>query len=193
LKKIDDDKTAIADIRKGGRKGAEYIFQQYGGRLLNLFQKSLSLTDAEEVLQETLLRFFKSVQKNQYTEQDKLFAYLAKIGSNEVIRKINDNHKQPEPQPYFQNDDDVIPSETHIEKEICYQMCVAKALNKFEKKDRHAKNCVEALTLQFKGWLIIEIAKKIGRTTNATKEFLSACRKKLKPYLRHCLDDCDKL
>jgi RNA polymerase sigma factor (sigma-70 family) len=190
-----NDETAIADIRKGGEQGAQYIFEQYGGRLLSIFiKKSLSRADAEDVLQETLWRFFTSVRQHKYTEQGTLFAYLAKIGSREVIRKIQQNSPKNEgDDENGTNEIDQIPSETQLEKEICYRICVTKALNKFETKEKNAKERLLALTLQGEGWLITEIAEKIGRNANATKEFLRACRQKLKRYVQHCLDDCDKL
>ena len=41
------------------------------------------------------------------------------------------------------------------------------------------------------GFSIEEIGLQIGRTVAATKEFLSQCRKKLKPYVAHCQDLLD--
>ena len=72
-------------------------------------------------------------------------------------------------------------------------MCLAKALDKLEKTRHKKDDCLTALTLKGEGWLIEEIAQKIGRTVKATRQFLYECRKKLKPYMQPCLEDCDKL
>ena len=45
-----------------------------------------------------------------------------------------------------------------------------------------------ALDLQQEGCSIKEISSYIDRTPAATKEFLSQCRKKLIPFIKHCLD-----
>lgn len=84
-------------------------------------------------------------------------------------------------------------SSSNLEKELCYQMCLEKALKQFEKESPYSKEYLFAITLQGEGYSIKEIAEKIGKTGTATRQFLSKARNKLKPYLQHCLDDCDKL
>ena len=45
-----------------------------------------------------------------------------------------------------------------------------------------------ALTLQMEGLGIAEIARRLGRTAAATKEYLSQCRKKIQPFIGHCAE-----
>lgn len=37
-------------------------------------------------------------------------------------------------------------------------------------------------------WSVEDIARALGRTPGATREYLSQCRKKLRPYIEHCLE-----
>jgi RNA polymerase sigma-70 factor (ECF subfamily) len=37
-------------------------------------------------------------------------------------------------------------------------------------------------------WSVEDITRALGRTPGATREFLSQCRKKLRPYIEHCLE-----
>ena len=42
------------------------------------------------------------------------------------------------------------------------------------------------LTMQMDGEAIESIARRIGRTVNATKTFISQCKVKLRPHIQHC-------
>ena len=89
-----NDETAVNDIRQRGKAGINYIFKKYSGRLKKYFENKckLSPADADDVLQETLWRFFDSVRKGGYQERGQLSAFLFKIAKGEVIRN---RQKQP--------------------------------------------------------------------------------------------------
>jgi len=190
MKKQWDDQSAINDIRAGKQEGATYLFNKYGGRLLGFFQKSfsgLSNEDAEDILQNTFIRFINQVRKES---PQNVSAYLFTIGKNECYRFFL--KKFPPDTSPGENDENNIPSNVDIEREISFLDCLAKALKKFEKTEKNADKCLEILTLMVEGWSIKEIANKIGRAYGATREFLSQCRKKLKPYVQPCRDDTNK-
>lgn len=197
-KKQWDDQAAIDDIENGGQEGATYLFNKYGGRLLNFFEKQFdqfSGEDAKDVLQNTFVRFINSVRDDKYQQKASVYTYLSKIGSRECIRFLE--KMGPQTVPINDDEDDEnfepIPSSVNLERELCYRLCVAKALKKFENEVKNASDCLQVLTLKGEGWSIEETAKKIGRNPGATREFLSQCRKKLEPYMQPCLDDCDQL
>jgi RNA polymerase sigma-70 factor (ECF subfamily) len=190
MKKQWNDQTAIDDIRAGKQEGATYLFKQYGGKLLGFFQKSfrLSKADAEEVLQNTFIRFINQVCKKT---PENVSAYLFTIGRNECLRFLKKNYPDEKDN---ENDDNIdnIPSDVDLEREFSLQDCIAKALKRFEKGVKNADKCLQILTLKAENGSIKEIANKIGRTNGATREFLSQCRKKIKPYLQPCRDDGKK-
>ncbi len=198
MKKQWDDHSAVIDIRAGKQDGATYLYNQYEGRLRGVFKKwfrGLSDEDAEDILQNTFIRFIKQVRK---ASPENISAYLFTIGKHECCRFIqNRSPSSQEITPSNQNNDDNrwgdldeqnnLPSDVDLEREVAFLDCFAKALKKFEKKENNADKCLSILTLLFEGWSLKEIADKIDRTHGATREFFSQCRKKLKPYVEDCL------
>jgi len=185
-KKQWDDQSAVNDIRANKSEGATYLYNKYGGQLLGFLKKfdELSDQDAEDILQETLIRFINHIRKE--LPQENVKAYLFKIGKNECYRFFTDK-KIHEDTSSDNNDDNI--SSVDIEKEISFLDCLSKALKSFEKAEKNANKCLEILTLMAEGWSLKEIAKKIGRTHGATREFFSQCRKKLKPYVQPCRNE----
>ena len=63
-------------------------------------------------------------------------------------------------------------------------LCVSNGIEEFcaEQPDRAA-----VLMMQMDGESIESIARRIQRTTAATKEYISQCKIKLKPFIQHCL------
>ena len=61
--------------------------------------------------------------------------------------------------------------------------CVAVGLDKFAQE---MPERAFAMTLLMEGLSMAEIGVQIGRSANATKEFVSQCRKKIKPFIAHC-------
>ncbi len=189
--KIQNDDEAIADILAGGEEGVRFIYYRYGQQLLHFFQKKFrfSLEEAEEVFQETLLKFLASVN-NYDRNRGCLFNYLATIGINRAIDGFKQNSK------LVANNSELlleIADPTDLEQKLCYQLCVIKAIHdceqQFENKEK-IKECLIVLTFKGEGQYTIEIAKNIGRTNAATREFISQCRKKLKRFLFPCIKDC---
>lgn len=63
-------------------------------------------------------------------------------------------------------------------------LCVREVWRRF---CREYPRCAEVLRLfELFGWKIREVAEQIGRSEPATKEFLSQCRKRLRPLLEDC-------
>lgn len=183
--------TAVEDLRHGGQAGLTFIFNQYGKKLIHFFQKrfKLSQQDAEDVLQNTLLKLVRSI--HSYDKQKScLYTYLSKIGVNECIDLLNQQKHTPTGPSSGLEDK---PSQQNLEKELCYQLCVERMVVQFEQDVEKSKECLHILTLKGEGGYIRDIAKEIGRTERATTEFLSQCRKKFKSYMQRCLDDCGQL
>ncbi|GEM_PF-3132666 len=61
-------------------------------------------------------------------------------------------------------------------------------------KDGEPAKCYIALILQkYEGNSIEKIASEIGKTQEATRQFLSRCRKKIKEgSIKRCFDECTK-
>ena len=69
------------------------------------------------------------------------------------------------------------------ETEIAIEECVSKGIEEFNSlfPDR-----AKVIMMQIDGMRIESIAKVINRTSDATKVYISECKKKLLPYITHC-------
>ncbi|MDM8568649.1 sigma-70 family RNA polymerase sigma factor [Thiotrichales bacterium HSG1] len=185
-----DDQSAIIDIHAGKQAGATYLYNKYSGKLLGTFKNlGLSTENAEDILQETFIRFINRVKKD--TSLDNIMAYLFTIGKNECYRFFLINKRFSENEEFTSSSEDIvvnIPSNINIEKEIEFLDCLSTELARFEKSEKNANKCLEILTLVAEAWSLQEIAVKINKKYGATREFLSQCRKKLKSYINHCFD-----
>ena len=63
--------------------------------------------------------------------------------------------------------------------------CVSAGLVAFSGRE---PDRTDALMMQMDGLSIEEIGHRIGRTTAATKEYLSQCKKKIQPFIAHCTE-----
>jgi len=192
--KIQNDDEAVADILAGGEEGLRFIYYRYGQPLLHFFQKRFrfSQEEAEEVFQETLLKFLSNISNYDKT-RGCLLNYLATIGINLAIDSFKQNSKLVSDNSELLLE---IADPTNLEHKLCYQLCVTRALHHCEQhieNKEKIKECLTVLTFKGEGQYTIEIAKNIGRTNAATREFISQCRKKLKPFLFPCIKDCGEL
>ena len=183
-----DDKVILNNIRAGKQSGLTEFFTECGGRLVNFFKWKFRLSheDAEEALQETLIRFVNSVRNGKFRGDASICTFLSKIGVNECLRilKAKDKYKDVliDGVPV-----EKIKDSSNLEKELYYRLCVAEGLKEFEKADKNATERLKALTLQiFEGLSIKEIAVILSRTEGATKQFLRDTKIKLRPYLEEC-------
>lgn len=183
-----DDKVILDKIRAGKQSGLTEFFDECGGRLVNFFKWKFNLSheDAEEALQESLIRFIKSVRNNKFREDASICTFLSTIGVNECLRilKAKSRYKDVliDKMPVEEIED---PS--NLEKMLHHHLCVAEGLKKFEEDDKNATERLQTLTLQiFEGLSIKEISDIINRSEEATKTFLFESKKKLRPYLDKC-------
>lgn len=185
-----DEQTILDNIRAGKQTGATYVFNQYGKRLLPFFERHFKLSheEAEDALQETFIAFIKSVREDKFRREASIFTYLSKIGVNECLRIIKENRK-PEGVLIDGVVIEEVPNPTDLIEALHNRLCIVKVLEEFEKKEENAAERLTALTFQFEGRSIKEIANEIGRKEGATKTFISECKKKIRPYLRKCRDE----
>lgn len=64
--------------------------------------------------------------------------------------------------------------------------CVQRGIGRFGQDFPDRARAIGFLVIE--EWSIEDIARALGRTPGATREFLSQCRKKLRPYIEECLE-----
>ena len=136
----------------------------------------ISHQDAEDALQEAVIKFIRNICDNKFREDCSICTFLSGITKNECINILRKNKE-----PIL---DDI---ERFCPEFLDCQICISEVLDEFE------KNVVErlkVLKLQFEGCSIKEIASKVNRSEGATKAFIFECKKKIKLYLKRCLSEC---
>lgn len=170
------------------RKGAE--FRRYFN-----FKMGLSPQIAEDLLQETIVKIFRAAPSytgGQGFGDSSANAWLWQMARNCALDFVRRN--KPEEVP-IENDDAKLSAEflkvdagggifSKEPRRLSAEECFLKGLEEFASSfpDRAI-----ALEMQMDGESIDSISNRIGRTVGATKEFLSQCKKKLAPFIEHCL------
>lgn len=169
------------------RKAAE--FRRY------FVRHGLSLEAAEDLVQETIVKIFKSA--TQFSggagfSDASANAWLWTIARNALI----DSQRKNKPHIVSIDDDgtdegskvalqaELALHNPHGEMKETAQDCVMQGLYVFAAEHPDRAN---ALEMQMDGEDVASIARRIGRTVAAAKEYLSQCKKKLAPYIEPCL------
>ncbi|MBC7619515.1 MAG: RNA polymerase sigma factor [Candidatus Saccharibacteria bacterium] len=153
---------------------------------------------AEDVLQDTIVKIFKSAES--YHGQGGFSDSSASAWMHTIAFSCMQDHFEKAnriQQTHTSYDDMPDPSKVESDNSLhdrAYEAaqstdtqsvneCIAAGLEDFaaEQPDRY-----EVLMAQMDGEDIASIGNRIGRTVAATKEYLSQCRKKLAPFIEHC-------
>jgi RNA polymerase sigma factor (sigma-70 family) len=109
-----------------------------------------------------------------------------KAGSGNVIASLNDEGwVTNNTQPMQKAEESLLAEEHERNREIEREICVRAAIEEFMATDPD-RGLV--LALKVDDWTIKDIAKRIGRTVDATKQYLKQCREHIRPHIKHCLE-----
>ena len=192
-----NEKQAIKAILKGNQKGFEFLYKHYERQIYNYlkFNKNLNESDAEEVLQDVFIKFFKTISENKWKQDCSALTWLyviAKTVACDYWRKenrrentiISGNHDTDEWVSSFYNE----LATKEFEEEMKYleiQKCLELVFQLLEKqayKNNKLLDCLKNLTSQAQGTSTKEISEAINKSPDATRQYLKVCRKRLKEY-----------
>lgn len=188
----------IRAIQTGGRvqeQGLQALYRKAAEFRRYFVRHGLSIEAAEDLVQETIVKIFKSA--NQFSggagfSDASANAWLWTIARNaltDVQRKnkpfmvsVDDDNSDEGSQASLQSE--LAQHNPHGQLQESAQDCVTRGLDAFaaEHPDRAL-----ALEMQMDGEDVASIARRIGRSVAAAKEYLSQCKKKLAPYIEPCL------
>jgi RNA polymerase sigma-70 factor (ECF subfamily) len=167
----------------------QLIFNAYRPRLLAWCRSfGLEAADAEDVTQEAFQRLY--VNAATFRGDAKISTWLYKVARNLTMDHMR-RHR-----PEVNLDEDVwerelsqLPApDTHfacgLAPEEALQQCYDAGFAKFA---QDFPQCATVVRLAaHEGWGTAEIAEHLGRQLGATRQYLSQCKKKLRPYLEMC-------
>lgn len=181
-----DDKPLVADLKAGGKRRAQAVKRLYGelaGPMRAFFaRKGLDDKASEDLLHETFVNLLRGI--GGYRGESPLRAWVWAIARNEMrmywrAAARREDPEEPDTLAMLRVTSDEDPRDA---AELVD--CVRAALNRFE---QHFHDQAQALRLIVQHeWGIAEVARHLGRTAGATREYLSQARKRLAPFIAPC-------
>lgn len=174
-----EDYAAFEKLGQGGKEmqsAYTFLYTKYKPKLKYYFiRASVSNETAEDIIQTTFLKFFKSY--SSFKKKSKLSTYLFTIARNVLVDHIRKN-------PSVDELPDNIDSNNLIPDFSALEQCVYSAFQDFKQDNFDcAQNLMLSVYNNLKGE---DLAKILGKSLGAVHEYLSQCRKKLMPYLVKC-------
>jgi RNA polymerase sigma-70 factor (ECF subfamily) len=184
----------LQSLRAGGhiqRAAFGTLYDALAGRLRGWFQRHGSaLAEAEDLTQETFVKVARSIGEFR-GEQGQLAGWIWTIARNLMLDARRAAGRRPTLDLQDEATEALLPADdapTALQRIAAERRdeCVRRGFSAFAKSYPDRAQCLS--------WLVTDtldtgtIAELIGRTPGATREFLSQCRKKLRPFIEHCLE-----
>lgn len=184
----------IEDLRAGGkrRSGAfERLYDAHALRMLRYFaRQGLRAEEGEDALQETFLHAVRAIDGFRGSDGPSLAAWLWAIARNcltNVLRRRLDEESLD-----AHADDDTLDALLAANPSLTVrdvpasglEDCVAAAYAAFEAAHPGRGEALRLYTTE--GWSGVDFAAWLGRSHGAAREYLSQCRARFIPFVRHC-------
>lgn len=164
------DRSTIKD-RETGRQ-AERLLDQYGNSVLRLAYSYLhNMSDAEEILQETLIRYLQTAPEFENSAHEK--AWLMKVAANLSKNRIDYNQRRAT---------DELKEELLVQdqEDLSFVWEAVKALPEQYRETIHL--------FYYEGYSTAQIARILTRKESSVRSDLRRGREKLKQVLREAYD-----
>jgi DNA-directed RNA polymerase specialized sigma24 family protein len=183
------------------RWAVESIYKEFE---IHLYKKlryqfpDLSEFEVSDIIQDAFIKLATTESLPQ--SPDSMASWLIKVAGNgalDLLKKAYRSHEIPIPEDIeyfgdeFESETDVesiinqAPIEESTSVSVGIQDCVDKGINEFAKKN--PQNAV-VIKMSLDSVPIVDISIVISRTAAATKQFIYESKKKLAPYIEHCLE-----
>jgi RNA polymerase sigma-70 factor (ECF subfamily) len=194
---------AICSSARDQHRALEQLYRYKGAEFKRFFHyKGIPQGNCEDVLQEVIMKIFKGAKDFRGSggfSDNSANAWMWAIARN----CLNDHlqHKQRDQSVIFGSLSDTDWTDSHTaaikdgessmiqdasmrQTQLEIDLCVSGGIEDFcaEHPDR-----AQVLMMQMDGESIESIARRINRTIAATKEYISQCKIKLKPFVEPCM------
>jgi len=86
----------LAGIQRKDRQAFSHMYQHFAPKIMGyVLKNSGSKTDAQEVIQETLLKVWQNIQEEKYNPQGKLKSYVMQVGVNTWLETLRNRRRKP--------------------------------------------------------------------------------------------------
>jgi RNA polymerase sigma-70 factor (ECF subfamily) len=182
------EQEVVSALRRGGKDrtaAISYLYRTYARKFLSYFLKHrVPRQHAEELVQDA----FVSVVRNceNFRGDTRFDAWMWAI----VRNLLADHFRRQRPEDPFDDDGleglaDTRPGPDDVAVEDV-DTCVRREYARFA--EAHPDRAEILARVAFDGWSTGDVAAALRRTPGAAREYLSQCRKKLKEFLKPCLE-----
>jgi len=164
-------------------------FQPVMYKKLRYQYQHLSESEAQDIVQDAFLKLATTTSKPQSAES--LVSWIITTSENtalDLFKRAYKKYEIPLPEEMDIEDDNELSKSTgsFLATDFDVQDCVSKGLINFSQK--FPQNAA-AISMSLDNMAISEIAEVISRTEGATKQYIYESKKKLAPYIEHCLEE----
>jgi RNA polymerase sigma factor (sigma-70 family) len=185
----------LKSTERDQRRGLRLLYQGKGREFGRYFVRcGMPYANAEEAVQETILKILRHAK--DFTGEGTAKAWMWAAARNILIdwkrkqkRNLEDQLSEQEWSRQFDGDETVsnLASSTRaLEQDNSSEIenCVSNGIAKFSEDEPER---AYVISLHVDGVDGREIAERIGRTYQATRQYLLQCRQKLAPYISGCM------
>jgi len=194
---------AISLPAREQNRALEQLYRFKGAEFKRFFHyKGVPLGSCEDVLQEAILRIFngaKSFRGSGGFSENSANAWMWTVArncmndhlqrrqkeSNVICGSLSDSDwSESHGAELKDGESSLIQDESVRKTQLEIDLCVSNGIEDFNAE--HPDRAL-VLMMQMDGESIESIAGRIQRTVAATKEYISQCKIKIKPFIQHCL------
>jgi RNA polymerase sigma-70 factor (ECF subfamily) len=177
------DEELVEGLRRGDEKAFRILYREYAGKIGSIAKSYLGSDDVDDVVQDVMLRIFKSIRK--FKGDSKLSTWIYRIAVNvckdylakykrrsEVLTDFAEDEEHPSQHPVSEID-----TEESVTGELEYER-IMDALEKLSAEDRLLIKLRDVDGLSYE-----EISKIVSKPIGSVKSSLHYARKRLKKLL----------
>ena len=177
----------IQQIKQGGKEREQAIsvlYNEYSPKLYGYYMRTgITPEDVQGLVQDVFIQVIRKI--HTFRGESKISTWLWSVARN--VRLMYFRGKKPPAEEFsdYKVKNDQTTNEDRLQQKSM-QECVEKGFKQFALAEADK---AEALRLvSWYGWSIKDVADFLDKKLGATREYLSQCRKKLKPFIAHCLE-----
>lgn len=184
-----DDHVVLSLLQEGGAKrqqGIRILYERYAPKFTWYFRKNkIAESYIEDVTQETFINIIRGCGHFRFESNVSVWLWT-------IARNTQTSYFRSEARKAVHYAIDVDNAETPPDLSSStipgdsLEECVHEVLRRFSNHDESRANALKLVAIE--GWSMAELSAFLGRTTGATREYISQCRKHLRPFLELCRD-----
>ena len=182
-----DQQQIIRKIRLGGRdreQAVAELYTRFSPGLYGYFMRSgVAQDDVQELVQDVFVQVVRKV--HTFRGESKISTWLWSVARNRRLMYFRQKHPpvQELNESMFTHDG---PSSEERLQHTDMKECVEEGFGRFAAVEQDKAEVLRLVV--WHGWSMKDVAGFLDKKLGATREYLSQCRKKLKPFIAHCVE-----